>query len=259
MCAGTDGSSIGLARTKYIRCIYGIFSRRFVKYTVIYGVYIRFWPTLLFYIGRSLPCYATNNNITNIKTLLPLPCDLRNVHPVRLQALTALLDQLLTCRTHTTSSALPCDLRNVHPVRLQALTAMLDQLLICRTHTTSSTVGVQHQEALRLWVDLCSDALPEGMGPLFTCQQVRVCVRAFVCVYVRVYLCACMCVHVPAGACVCVCVCVRVFVCVHVRVCACVFVCVYVCVRVCVYVLCTNVCTCVCVRVRVVDIAACLD
>ena len=30
----------------YIRCIYGIFGREITKYTVIYGVYIRFWPTL---------------------------------------------------------------------------------------------------------------------------------------------------------------------------------------------------------------------
>ena len=122
---------------------------------------------------------------------------------------------------------------------------MLDQLLICRTHTTSSTVGVQHQEALRLWVDLCSDALPEGMGPLFTCQQVRVCVRAFVCVYVRVYLCACMCVHVPAGACVCVCafvcVCLCACMCVYVRVCLCACMCVYVCVCMCCVQMCVRV------------------
>ena len=26
--------------------IYGIFSRDFVRYTIIYGVYIGFWPTL---------------------------------------------------------------------------------------------------------------------------------------------------------------------------------------------------------------------
>jgi hypothetical protein len=37
---------LGLARTIYIRCIYGIFGREVTKYTVIYGVYIRFWPTL---------------------------------------------------------------------------------------------------------------------------------------------------------------------------------------------------------------------
>jgi deoxycytidylate deaminase len=31
----------------YIRCTYGIFGREITKYTVIYGVDIRFWPTLL--------------------------------------------------------------------------------------------------------------------------------------------------------------------------------------------------------------------
>jgi hypothetical protein len=30
----------------YIRCIYGIFGREFTKYTVIYGVFIRFWPPI---------------------------------------------------------------------------------------------------------------------------------------------------------------------------------------------------------------------
>jgi hypothetical protein len=37
---------VGLARTLYIQCIYGIFGREITKYTVIYGAYIRFWPTL---------------------------------------------------------------------------------------------------------------------------------------------------------------------------------------------------------------------
>ena len=37
---------IGLARTIYIRCMYGIFGRGITKYTVIYDVYTRFWPTL---------------------------------------------------------------------------------------------------------------------------------------------------------------------------------------------------------------------
>ena len=31
---------VGMARTMYIRCIYGIFGREFITYTVIYGVYI---------------------------------------------------------------------------------------------------------------------------------------------------------------------------------------------------------------------------
>jgi hypothetical protein len=37
---------IGLARTIYIRCIYGTFGRDIAKYTVIHSVYTRFWPTL---------------------------------------------------------------------------------------------------------------------------------------------------------------------------------------------------------------------
>ena len=41
--------SVGLARTIYIRCIYGVFGWKITKYTVMYGMhisYIRFWPTL---------------------------------------------------------------------------------------------------------------------------------------------------------------------------------------------------------------------
>ena len=30
----------------YIRCVYGIIGREITKHTVMYGVYIRFWPTL---------------------------------------------------------------------------------------------------------------------------------------------------------------------------------------------------------------------
>ena len=57
---------IGLARTICIRCIYGIFGREITKYTVIYGVYIWFWPTLHIYTPHmtvylviSLPEYRT--------------------------------------------------------------------------------------------------------------------------------------------------------------------------------------------------------
>jgi hypothetical protein len=42
----TSSLIIGLARTIYIRCVYGIFGREITKYTTIYGVFIRFWPTL---------------------------------------------------------------------------------------------------------------------------------------------------------------------------------------------------------------------
>jgi hypothetical protein len=30
----------------YVRCIYGAFGMEITKYTVIYGVYVRIWPTL---------------------------------------------------------------------------------------------------------------------------------------------------------------------------------------------------------------------
>ena len=49
---GRDTPRIGLARTpepyiyRYIRCTYGNFGREITIHTVIYGVYIRFWPTL---------------------------------------------------------------------------------------------------------------------------------------------------------------------------------------------------------------------
>jgi hypothetical protein len=46
---------LGLARTIYMRCIYGIFGREITKYTVIYGVFIRFWPTLTVFYNSGQP------------------------------------------------------------------------------------------------------------------------------------------------------------------------------------------------------------
>ena len=43
------GFYLGLARAIYIRCMYGAFGRKINKFTVIYGAYIRFWPTLVIY------------------------------------------------------------------------------------------------------------------------------------------------------------------------------------------------------------------
>jgi hypothetical protein len=42
----THNRLLGLARTIYIRCTYGIFGFEIIKYTVYKYVYIRFWPTL---------------------------------------------------------------------------------------------------------------------------------------------------------------------------------------------------------------------
>ena len=41
-----NGAYLGLARTIYIRFIYGSFGREITKHTAIYSVYIRFWPSL---------------------------------------------------------------------------------------------------------------------------------------------------------------------------------------------------------------------
>jgi hypothetical protein len=51
-------TSLGLARTINIRCIYGTFGREITEYTVIYGVYIQFWPTLhiTHKVGHVLVC-----------------------------------------------------------------------------------------------------------------------------------------------------------------------------------------------------------
>ena len=49
-------TQVGLARTIYIQCIYGIFGREITRYTVIYGVCIRFWPTLYISNVCSVSC-----------------------------------------------------------------------------------------------------------------------------------------------------------------------------------------------------------
>jgi len=38
--------NVGLAKTMYLRCTYGVFVLEITKYTVYTYVYIRFWPTL---------------------------------------------------------------------------------------------------------------------------------------------------------------------------------------------------------------------
>ena len=49
---------VGLARTINIRCTYGNFGRDITKYTVIYGVYIRFWPNLCVYVCVCARAYV---------------------------------------------------------------------------------------------------------------------------------------------------------------------------------------------------------
>jgi hypothetical protein len=47
---------VELARTIYMQCIYGIFGRDITTYTVIYGVYIQFWPSLCMCFKCRGPC-----------------------------------------------------------------------------------------------------------------------------------------------------------------------------------------------------------
>jgi len=59
-------SCLESARTIYIRCIYGIFGNDITKYTVIYGVYIRFWPTL--FMPQYTRGFTQNHNDTHMYT-----------------------------------------------------------------------------------------------------------------------------------------------------------------------------------------------
>jgi hypothetical protein len=56
---------VGLARIIYIyiRFIYGIFGREITKYTAIYGVHIRFWPTL------CICCWGVNSIVACLTIL----------------------------------------------------------------------------------------------------------------------------------------------------------------------------------------------
>jgi hypothetical protein len=95
--------TVGLARTIYIRCIYGIICREITKYTVIYGVFILFWPTLQNCIHvplsttqvanpiykRAYPCRFTHSSFHNMSCksahlcvyTLPVIACLARAHP----------------------------------------------------------------------------------------------------------------------------------------------------------------------------------
>jgi len=72
-CIRVTYTYIGLARTIYIRCIYGIFGREITKYTVIYGVYIRFWPTLHIYIHTYTRARAVTDGLLAELVAVALP------------------------------------------------------------------------------------------------------------------------------------------------------------------------------------------
>jgi hypothetical protein len=43
-----------------MRCINGIFGREVTKYTAIYGVYMRFWPTLIIWFLAGGVCFESD-------------------------------------------------------------------------------------------------------------------------------------------------------------------------------------------------------
>ena len=63
----------------YIRCIYGTFGRELTIHTVIYGVHIRFWPTLVLYAQHSV-LYAQNDVLYVQKDVLYVQNDVLYVH-----------------------------------------------------------------------------------------------------------------------------------------------------------------------------------
>jgi hypothetical protein len=46
----------------YIRCIYGVVGMEITKYTVIHGVYIRFWPALRIFSSSAFFVKPTSDN-----------------------------------------------------------------------------------------------------------------------------------------------------------------------------------------------------
>ena len=48
----------------YIRCIYSIFCRKTTKYTVIYGIYIQFWPTLVTTHAWTITVLISSNHLS---------------------------------------------------------------------------------------------------------------------------------------------------------------------------------------------------
>jgi len=62
----------------YIRCTCGNVSREINIHTVIYGVYIRFWPTLMYIQLSQIPLntqpYSADQNVCTSLKVLPHVC-----------------------------------------------------------------------------------------------------------------------------------------------------------------------------------------
>jgi hypothetical protein len=66
-----------------MRCIYGIYGRGITEYTAIYGVYIRFWPTLhicIYIIFTVIRVLSTDWLCTGVDLANPTYLSLHNFH-----------------------------------------------------------------------------------------------------------------------------------------------------------------------------------
>jgi hypothetical protein len=63
--------------------IYGIFGREITIHTVIYGVYIRFWPTLFMYDAVSL--FVAKGKQKNTQSIKALPTSSKEKEPLQYQ------------------------------------------------------------------------------------------------------------------------------------------------------------------------------
>ena len=79
----------GLARAVYTRCIYSIFGREVTKNAVIYGVYMRFWPTLCTRSSGQVRGYMKSKDSpstsSQVKTVQPRRRKVSTLTPVREQ------------------------------------------------------------------------------------------------------------------------------------------------------------------------------
>ena len=94
----------GLARTIHIRFIYGILSGKITIYTVTYGVYIRFWPTLSehypLHLMKRDKLFAHQSNSSPCPGSACLTAVLDNILSHASTPSTAPLEEPLSCTGH---------------------------------------------------------------------------------------------------------------------------------------------------------------
>ena len=135
-CAATYTLCVGLARTIYIRCTYGIFGLEITKYTVYIYVYIRFWPTLaLCLLGfvlhplAHLPCAPSYALHTIPSTHYPCASSSCHLNYFTYHVVSA---QILVSSARTPCNVHPC---NAHPCNVHlAATCTLATYISCNAH-----------------------------------------------------------------------------------------------------------------------------